>query len=115
VKDKISKVMAASVRAKKPPVSHMRKPGQGMPEAGITSGKGPFDGFGCDAGLNVWVFINIHGVIVVNKIISADLVKNCYDGKRQSYANPKLVKIVELMAGFVRLPVNYIYIKFFCH
>ena len=60
-----------------------------MPVIGVTGSEGPFDGFRCDAGLNVWVFINIHRVIEVNKIIGANLAEDCCGGECQGQANPK--------------------------
>jgi len=59
-----------------------------MPKAGVTRSEGPLDGFKCDTGLDVWVFIDIDGVIKINKIIGTDLVKDYYNGKHQSHTNP---------------------------
>jgi hypothetical protein len=60
-----------------------------VPVRGATGRECPFNGLRSDAGLNIWVFINVVGVVVINKIIGADLVKDHCSNEHQGQANPK--------------------------
>jgi hypothetical protein len=61
-----------------------------MPVTGITGGEGPFNGFKSYTCLYIWVLINVGGVVVINKIICADLVKDRRGNQHQRKANPKV-------------------------
>jgi len=89
VKNEISEVMARWVRSEELAVQHVTKPGQRVPVTGVTGSEGPFDGFRRDTGLDIWVFGDVGVVVVTEKIMGADLVKDCCGGECQGQANPK--------------------------
>jgi hypothetical protein len=60
-----------------------------VPVSSVAGSEGPFDGFECEPGLDIWVFINVDFVIVTNKIMCVDLTKDRYGGECQGQANPK--------------------------
>jgi hypothetical protein len=47
-----------------------------MPVGRTIGSKSPFDGFKCDAGLYIRVFINVIGVIISNEPETVYLIKN---------------------------------------
>jgi hypothetical protein len=60
-----------------------------MPDTGVIGSEGPFNAPECDTSLDVRILVDIDLVIIINKIIGADLVINCYGSERQNRANPK--------------------------
>jgi hypothetical protein len=60
-----------------------------MPVTCIARSKGPFDGFKCDAGLDIGVLGDVVGVIIINERKAPHLAKNCRGDECQNQANPE--------------------------
>jgi hypothetical protein len=84
MEDEVGDMITAGIQTVELIIEHQRKPGQGMPEIGISGTECPANGFKRDAGPDMIVFGHVNIIINIDEFKLNNLIE---DGERDTCQN----------------------------
>ena len=84
MQDEVGDMISAGIQTVELVIEHQGKPGQGMPEIGISGGECPTNGFKRDAGPDMIVFGHVNIIVNIDEFKLNNLIE---DGERDTCQN----------------------------